>query len=292
MQLSIGVQIAGGGAFDDEAFALLTHHAWRRVDLACKESGGQRGDVPERERRHDAEIEFPIVHAGAGRDAGVVAVLARVGDDKGEGPHRFAALSVRERIILRLPRSEGAGARQQIAEETALVRLVEAMGDLRFEADAGGAEESVAIRHACINDLDASMIEDAQRVLHGSMQTKVPAEAVAGSGRNQAERGRGSDERSGDFVHGAIAADSDHPFDAGGDGLASEGGGVADVFGEDNLGAALAREFADGIDQAGSTARAEINDESRFQREGKEWERSAPDASTAMSTLTGFALRR
>lgn len=231
MQLSIGVEKAGCRALDDESLALLTYHAWRGVDVSREEAGGQRWDVPEREGRHDAEVEFPVIHPGAWCDAGVVAVLARVGDHEGEGPQGFPANSVREGVFLRLPGPEGAGTRQQIAEETAAVRLIEAMGDLRFESDSRGTEKRVAVRQACINCLDASVVEDAQRVLHGPVQTEVPAEAVSRSGGNQAQRGLGSDEGGCDFVHRAISADCDHEFDAVRDGLGGKGRGVAHVLG-------------------------------------------------------------
>lgn len=266
VELAVGVEQAGGVALHDETRGAAEDHAGRAVDGAAEEAECERGDFESVKRRDGAEIEQAVVDASAGGDAGVVAVLVGVGDGEGEGADAFGAAVVRDGVGLRLGREEGLGAGGQVAEEAAAAELVEAMGDLRFEAEAGGGEEGVAVGEAGIDGADAAVFQDRERVRGRAVDAEVTAEAVAGAAGDEAERGGRADERGGDFVHRAIAADGDHDLAAVGEGFGGEGAGVASVLGEAEGSAVFFSERLDVRPGAVRGAGAKVDDEAGFQR--------------------------
>ena len=51
-------------------------------------------------------------------------------------------------------------ARGEIAREAAALKLIEALRDVRFEADAGGGEERVLIRHSGVDAMRTDIVRD------------------------------------------------------------------------------------------------------------------------------------
>lgn len=266
VEFAIGVEETGGGAFHEEMGAAAEDDAGAAVEGAAEESECERDGVEGVERRDGAEVEQAIVGARARGDAGVVAVLVRVGNGEGEGADSLGPPVVSDGVRLRLRRAERFGAGGEVAQETAAAELVEPVGDLGFETEAGGAEEGVAVGEAGIDGLDATVFQDRERVRGRAVDAEMAAQAVTGSAGDEAERGGGADERSGDFVHRAIAANGDDELAAGGQGFGCERASVAGVLREADRGAVFFGECFDLRQCAVRGAGAEVDDEAGFQR--------------------------
>ncbi len=266
VKLAVGVQQAGRGALDDETMAAAQNHVGCATDGAAEEVPGQRQRVPQADRRDDAEIELAVVQQSVGADARVVAILVGVGDGQRERAEGVAAAIVLDGAVLRGPLAKGAGARGEVAGETAAREGVEALRDLGFEADAGRGEKGMAVGESAVDQAGPSAKQDVQRVFGGAVNTQVPAEAVAGTAGHETERSGGADKGARDFVHGAVAPDRHDEFAAVHQGALREFGGVTTALREDKRGPVAGGKRLNGGQGAGGAAGAGIEDEAGFQR--------------------------
>lgn len=266
VDLAVGVEEARRLALHNETGAAAEEDAGVPVEGAAEEAERERHGVEGVEGRNGAEVEQAVVGARAGSDAGIVAVLVGVGDGEGEGADALGAVVVDDRVVLRLGREEGACAGGEVAEKAAAPELIEALGDLGFEAESGSGEEGVAIGEAGIDGVDATGFQNREGVRGRAVDAEVAAEAVAGAAGDEAERGGGADERGGDFVHRAVAADGYDELAVVGERFGRERARVAGVLGEADGGAVFFGESLDVGQRAMGGAGAEVDDEAGFQR--------------------------
>lgn len=72
--LAVGVDQAGGGAGEDKLPGGVREDVRAAVDRAEEEPRGERHGAERADLADGGEVERAVAHAGAGRDAGVVAV--------------------------------------------------------------------------------------------------------------------------------------------------------------------------------------------------------------------------
>ena len=296
MDLAVGVQLARSAGAHGERGAGEAGDSGIAAEGTGEELDGERQQVDGVERRDGGEVEQAVVAAGAGRDAGVVAVLVGVGDGEGEGGEGRGAAGVDDLAAERGEFTEGAETGREVAEKTAVRQEIETVRDLGLEAEAGGAEERVAGREAGVDAAGAAGGDDGERMRDRAVAAKMAGEAVAGTARDEAEGDGRADEGGGDFVHGAVAADGHDGVAILGDGGPGEFGGVAGAGrGGDGLAAAGGESFDGGAD-AGGAAGAGIEDVTDFQgREtfdhagqgGQGWEDKTVPPRPRLHVLTG-----
>ena len=107
----------------------------------------------------------------------------------------------------------------------------------------------------------------------GEGESEVKGEAVARAAGNERECGRRVDERLGDLVHGAVAADGDDALATGLHAVTGEDGGVTGAFGRVKFGVErlAANEVAQQRQQPGAArmpARDGVEDETDFHGNG------------------------
>ena len=147
---AVDVEQAGRGTLDHDPRARAKDDARRLGQRAAKEPPEQRSGIPKTERRHGGEVEEAVVHAGAGSDESLVAVLITVGHGEGEGLDGFLAAIAVETVALRPMGTEQRGAGSEVASKAATSGLVEFGGELGFEAEACGGDERMAVGEAGI----------------------------------------------------------------------------------------------------------------------------------------------
>lgn len=106
------------------------------------------------------------------------------------------------------------------------MKAVEALGDLRFESEAGHGEKRMSIGEAGIDGAGLAGDEVFECSFDRSMQTEMAAQSVARTAGDEAKNAIRTDERAGDFVHRAVAADGYDQLAAVDEGLPREIAGM------------------------------------------------------------------
>ncbi len=267
MGLAVGVNQAGRGAFDDELFLAEMNRARGAEETAREKPGEEWKSVERGDARHDREIEQPIVHARAGRNAGAVAVLVAVGDGEGEGANGGALSGVLDPAGFNGRIAEGGGTGAQIAQKTAVSELIETRGDVGLKTEARDGEKRMTVGEAGIDEAGVAGAEDVQNVRQRTVDTEVPAETVARAARHKAKGGGGADQWAGNLVECAVTAHGDDALDATAERILGELGGVVRTGGELNLGADRGGKGAHGGQDAGCAAGVGVDDEQGLHRE-------------------------
>ena len=99
----------------------------------------------------------------------------------------------------------------------------------------------------------------------GAVNAEMTAESITGPAGNEAEGGGRVNQRSGDLVHGAVAADGDDEVAAVVERTGGEFGGVAGTLGQDEFGAIFVGERPQRGKRARGATGAGIDDEAGFQ---------------------------
>lgn len=243
MCFSVGVDEAGGGAFDRELRGAKARDGGTAGDGFEEEARGERGGVEDVGAGDDREIEESVVHGGARGDEAVVAVLVGVGngEEKGVRLQRAGVVADDARLgTIGGQRREGGA---HVGGESATKKPAEAVGDLGVEAETHGVEKRDAVDGAGVDDTHATFDEGAKGAKIGRGDAEMATEAVAGATRDEAEEGGGIDERGGDLVERAVAADGDHQAAAIVHGATREFDGVSRAFRGHDVGVEIA--FAD-----------------------------------------------
>lgn len=214
VNFAVGLDQAGGAALDREPGAEELRDAGGAGQSAGKETREQRQSVPQGKFGNRHEIEEAVVDPRRRSDAGVVTVLSRVGDREGEGPDGmpFALRDHDQFLGFTVP--PGDESDSEIPGETAAAEPVEAFGDRGLERQPGDAHEGVSVGEAGIDGPGDAGFEHAEDVGERPVDAEVAAEPVTGTAGDETQGRAGADQRPGDFVHGAIAADCDDEFEA------------------------------------------------------------------------------
>ena len=183
-----------------------------------------------------------------GGDVGIVSILRGVGAGNEERVDGMAvALLVANRDAV------GFGFVSQAVDEgflyvgggAAATGFGELHADEGVEAHPAGAKEGTAVDGAVVEAGDGGGVDDlhCRYGIHGDLQ--VARQPIAAAAGDDGQCGFGADERTGNFVDGAVAAHCHHDVDAAGGGFAGDLGAVSGIFGVANLGReAIAVEMA------------------------------------------------
>ena len=124
----------------------------------------------------------------------------------------------------------------------------------------------MAVRDSGVDLAGATGEQDLERPTRGTVDAQMAAEAVTGSAGDQAECRRAADQRRGDFVQRAVAADGDDEIATLGLCALGQFAGMARAFGQLDAGRVTTGERADFVEGPGGPFRTEIDDEADFQR--------------------------
>jgi hypothetical protein len=224
MGFAIGVDESGLRSFDDESCTANVNHPRTSEDRSRKESRDQRQRGENSNWRNGNQVEFTVVHAGAGSDAGVVTVLVGIRDgDEQRIEFVTTATGFDDDALSATPKKRGKAC-PRIGGETASLKAVEAFTDLRVETAAHRVEERVPVRRAGIDRGYNSRGGGGkfERAIKASGQTEMERESVTGAAGNQAEGRARIQQGLRNLVHRAVAPDSDDAIAAVGQRRASE----------------------------------------------------------------------
>ncbi len=180
---------------------------------------------------HAHQLEAAVIRPGAGRDAGVVAILIGIHDREGEGLQAGGAAGVVDDDTLGLVRKKRRNTDPKIAGEAAVCQPAESHGDVGLEAEAHSVEEGETIDHTGVDRLWPTVQQCLESTVSRSRYAKMPAEAVAGAAGNQAKNRRRIDQSGGHFIHGAVATDRHDQFASVVDGMPGKFSGMTRPLG-------------------------------------------------------------
>ena len=211
-RLAVDVERHRRVGLDRRALNPLDRAAGNPPDGAVEEARQLHQRSPPRSLFHHDEIEPPIVHLRARRDARAVAELRRVGDGHEDRAAFGRSARMRDAVQTRQVTSERAQADARVPEEPAplIARRVELRGDVRVESDAGDVHEVAALDFADVHQSRFRGECVGDRQLRFQPHAELARQPVPRAGGNDAERHVVEDERRGHFVDRPVAAPRHH----------------------------------------------------------------------------------
>ena len=240
---AVGVDEAGGGAFDDKARALKAANMGAPVEPAAEEPGGEGRRTEKSDGTDGDQIEGAVVRAGARRDAGVVAVLVGVRHGHEDDVEGLPPVGGRNEDAFRAQIAKGGERGAGVGGKSAGGEGVEAAAHVGIEPEAHGVEEGMAVGAPRIDlgNTSADAGDEVEGGQQGRRHAEMQREAVARAAGDEREGGRSVEEGLGDFVHRAVAANGDDGRAAGQRGVAGEVRGMAGTIGGRDNGVEVTR---------------------------------------------------